>query len=171
MSRGDRALPWPRRSADAPGAEIVSYPANMETLWNIVWAVVGGAIIGIIARLLLPGRQRIPFWAVIGAGIIGMFVGDWLANLLGVKETFGFDWIRHGLQIVVAVAAVAAVAAIFSRLGGGSTATTSNVQMQPPTVPSTINPPTIVPPAAGAPTVTPPTITPPGNVPPGAGPV
>jgi uncharacterized membrane protein YeaQ/YmgE (transglycosylase-associated protein family) len=90
---------------------------------NIIWIIIGGAIIGVIARLLLRGRQSIPFWAVIIAGIIGMFVGDWLSSLIGVKETFGFDWIRHGLQLLVGVGAVAVLSAVFGRFrstGGGS---------------------------------------------------
>jgi uncharacterized membrane protein YeaQ/YmgE (transglycosylase-associated protein family) len=85
------------------------------SIGNLIWIVIGGAIIGVIARLLLPGRQNIPFWAVLIAGIIGMFVGDWLAGVLGVKETGGFDWIRHGLQLVVGVGAVAGVAALMGR--------------------------------------------------------
>jgi len=82
---------------------------------NIIWIIIGGAIIGALARLLMPGKQNIPWWATIGAGIVGMFLGDFLAQLLGVKETAGFDWIRHGLQLVVGVAAVAGVVAIMGR--------------------------------------------------------
>ena len=76
------------------------------SLDNLLWIVIGGAIIGVLARLLLPGRQNIPFWSVLIAGIVGMFIGDFLAGLLGVEETGGFDWIRHGLQLAVGVGAV-----------------------------------------------------------------
>lgn len=85
------------------------------SIGNLIWIVIGGAIIGVLARLLLPGKQNIPFWAVLIAGIVGMFVGDWLAGLFGVKETSGFDWIRHGLQLVVGVGAVAAVGTLMGR--------------------------------------------------------
>jgi uncharacterized membrane protein YeaQ/YmgE (transglycosylase-associated protein family) len=87
---------------------------------NILWIIIGGAIIGMIARLVMPGRQNIPWWATILAGIAGMLVGDWLASLFGVKETSGFDWIRHGLQILVAVVAVGGVGALMGRRGGSS---------------------------------------------------
>ncbi len=90
------------------------------SIGNLLWMVIGGAIIGVVARLLLPGRQNIPWWAVIGAGIVGMVIGDALAAALGVKVTSGFDWIRHGLQLVVGVGAVAAVAAL---MDGRSTTT------------------------------------------------
>jgi len=71
--------------------------------FDVLWIVIGGALIGVLARLVLPGRQRIPWWAVIGAGI------------------GGFDWIRHGLQILVGAGAIAAASSAFNR--GKSTAT------------------------------------------------
>ncbi len=82
---------------------------------NIIWIIIGGALIGAVARLLMPGKQNIPWWATIGAGIVGMLLGDWLASLLGVKDTAGFDWIRHGLQVLVGIGAVAGVLAIMGR--------------------------------------------------------
>ncbi len=85
------------------------------SIGNLIWIVIGGAIIGVIARLVLPGRQAIPFWLVILAGIVGMFVGDALAGLFGVEETGGIDWIRHGLQVLVGAGAVALAAAVSER--------------------------------------------------------
>lgn len=91
------------------------------SFFNILWIVVGGAIVGIVARLVMPGHQKMPFWTVIVAGIVGMFAGDALAGLLGVKETGGYDWIRHGLQIVTAIVAVAIGSKIFGGKSGGTT--------------------------------------------------
>jgi uncharacterized membrane protein YeaQ/YmgE (transglycosylase-associated protein family) len=82
---------------------------------NIIWIIIGGAIIGALARLVMPGKQNIPWWATIGAGILGMVVGDFLARLLGVETTGGIDWIRHILQVVVAVLAVGGVASLMGR--------------------------------------------------------
>ncbi len=82
---------------------------------NIIWIIIGGAIIGLLARLVMPGKQNIPWWATIGAGIVGMLVGDFLARLLKVETTSGIDWIRHILQVVVAVAAVAGIGTIMGR--------------------------------------------------------
>ncbi len=88
----------------------------------IIWAVVAGTILGIIGRLLLKGKQDIPWWAMIGAGIVAAFLGGAIANGLGVGDTDGIDWIKHLIQVVVAVIAIAAVAALMggSRTGGGS---------------------------------------------------
>lgn len=89
------------------------------SIGNILWIIIGGTIIGVIARLVLPGRQNIPWWSVIAAGIVGMFIGDWLSSLLGVNETGGFDWTRHGLQVVVGIIAVWLAAVLFGKARAG----------------------------------------------------
>lgn len=106
---------------DRTGSVVVAEEGVVDwSIGNLTWIVIGGAIIGIIARLVLPGRQRIPFWLVLVAGIVGMFVGDAVAGLLGVEETGGFDWIRHGLQVLVGVGAVALAAALAERRTAGA---------------------------------------------------
>jgi len=85
------------------------------TILNLIWIIIGGGIIGVIARMVMPGRQNIPLWATIIAGIVGMLVGNYLAVLFGVRSTGGIDWIRHILKVVVAVLAVAGVGAIMGR--------------------------------------------------------
>jgi uncharacterized membrane protein YeaQ/YmgE (transglycosylase-associated protein family) len=109
------------------GVELTSLRAGAEpgcvegsgfvdwSIGNLIWIVLGGAIVGFLARLILPGRQNIPWWSVIGAGIVGMLAGDWLAGILGVEDTGGFDWIRHGLQLAVGAGAVGVVAALMGR--------------------------------------------------------
>ena len=47
----------------------------------IIW-IVFGAIVGIIARVLVPGRDSMGWVATIVLGIIGSFVGGFLAQLL-----------------------------------------------------------------------------------------
>jgi len=73
---------------------------------DVVWAVITGAVLGYLARLLLPGKQDIPAWATIGAGIVAALLAGLIAGWLGVKDTAGVDWIRHGLQVLFALIAV-----------------------------------------------------------------
>jgi uncharacterized membrane protein YeaQ/YmgE (transglycosylase-associated protein family) len=75
----------------------------MEWLWTIIVAVVGGAIIGGLARLILPGRQNIPVWLTVLIGIAAALLGGAIATWLGVGETRGIDWWRHIIQIALAV--------------------------------------------------------------------
>ena len=106
------------------------------SIGNILWIIIGGTIVGVVARLLLPGRQNIPFWSVIAAGIGGMFIGDWIAELLGVEETFGYDWIRHAIQVVVGIALVAVVAALFGRIRASRAPAPTTAAEVPPASPA-----------------------------------
>jgi uncharacterized membrane protein YeaQ/YmgE (transglycosylase-associated protein family) len=70
---------------------------------TILWAIIGGAIIGALARLILPGRQNISVWLTIAVGIVAALLGGLIADWLGVGDTDGIDWIRHIIQIALAV--------------------------------------------------------------------
>jgi uncharacterized membrane protein YeaQ/YmgE (transglycosylase-associated protein family) len=84
---------------------------------TILWAIIAGAIIGALARLLLPGKQNISVWLTIGVGIAAALIGGVIADWLGVGETKGIDWIRHIIQVALAVLFVWLAA----RFTGGST--------------------------------------------------
>lgn len=77
-----------------------------------VWAIVAGLIVGVIARLIVPGKQSIPIWLTALIGLLGALAGNALASALGVRSTGGVDWTRHVLQVIVAVAAVYVVGAM-----------------------------------------------------------
>jgi uncharacterized membrane protein YeaQ/YmgE (transglycosylase-associated protein family) len=79
----------------------------MEWLAIIVGALIAGLIIGPLARLVMPGRQDIGILGTIVAGAIGALIGGIIAQLLGVGETEGIDWIKHLLQILAAVVTIA----------------------------------------------------------------
>ncbi|MGH3426639.1 MAG: GlsB/YeaQ/YmgE family stress response membrane protein, partial [Mycobacteriales bacterium] len=83
----------------------------------IIGALIAGTVLGILGRLLLKGKQDIPWWATIGAGIVAAFVGGAVANWLGVGNTNGIDWIRHLIQVIFAVIAVWATARIMGGKG------------------------------------------------------
>jgi uncharacterized membrane protein YeaQ/YmgE (transglycosylase-associated protein family) len=54
----------------------------MGMLAFIVVLVIIGLIVGLIARLLVPGRDNIGILGTIVLGIAGSFVGGFLANLI-----------------------------------------------------------------------------------------
>ena len=85
------------------------------TMTGIISAIIVGAIIGLLGRLVVPGRQHIPIWLTILIGIIAAFIGTFLANALGVGNTRGLDVIEIVLQVVVAAVGVAIAAASFGR--------------------------------------------------------
>ena len=93
-------------------------PKGRTRTLNIIWAIIAGAIIGLLAKLFVPGRQDIPIWLTIILGIVGALIGNWLAALFGVRFTGGIDWIRHALQIAAAAVLIAIVAPMWMRSRG-----------------------------------------------------
>jgi uncharacterized membrane protein YeaQ/YmgE (transglycosylase-associated protein family) len=87
------------------------------TITGIITAIVIGAIIGFVGRLVAPGKQNIPIWLTILVGIVAAFIGTALARLFGVATTGGIDWIELILQVVVAAIGVTVAAGVYGRRG------------------------------------------------------
>ena len=84
------------------------------TAAGIITAIVIGAIIGLLARFVLPGRLAIGILLTIVIGILGALIGTWLAQQVGVATTDGIDWIEILFQVGVAAVGIALVSG-FSR--------------------------------------------------------
>ncbi|MBT2529800.1 GlsB/YeaQ/YmgE family stress response membrane protein [Streptomyces sp. ISL-99] len=82
---------------------------------SFLWAIIAGLIIGLLAKLALPGRQPIPLWLTVLLGIVGALAGNTLASVFGVRDTGGIDWIRHIFQIGVAALLIALVTPLWAR--------------------------------------------------------
>ena len=74
---------------------------------TIISAIIVGAIIGALGRLVVRGRQNISILATIVIGIIAALIGTFIANALGVGATDGIDWIEVVIQVVLAAVGVA----------------------------------------------------------------
>ncbi|MBE1589824.1 GlsB/YeaQ/YmgE family stress response membrane protein [Nonomuraea angiospora] len=82
------------------------------TIESILGAIVIGAVIGAIGRLLLPGRQAIGWILTIVVGIVAALLGTLIAQVLGVATTPGIDWIELVMQVVLAIVGVGLVAGL-----------------------------------------------------------
>jgi uncharacterized membrane protein YeaQ/YmgE (transglycosylase-associated protein family) len=82
---------------------------------TIIGVIIAGAIVGALARLVMPGRQPMGFLVTILLGIVGVLVGWWLAGVLGVQTTSGVDWLRWIISIIVAVVAIVLYEGIMRR--------------------------------------------------------
>jgi uncharacterized membrane protein YeaQ/YmgE (transglycosylase-associated protein family) len=87
------------------------------TVTGIITAIVIGAIIGFLGRLVAPGKQNIPIWLTVLVGIVAAFIGTFIARLFGVADTGGIDWIELILQVIVAAIGVTIVAGAYGRRG------------------------------------------------------
>ncbi|WP_169953151.1 GlsB/YeaQ/YmgE family stress response membrane protein [Microbispora sp. H11081] len=82
------------------------------TIESILGAIVIGAVIGALGRLLLPGRQPIGWILTIVVGIVAALIGTAIAQVMGVATTDGIDWIELVMQVVLAVVGVGIVAGL-----------------------------------------------------------
>ncbi|MET9778880.1 GlsB/YeaQ/YmgE family stress response membrane protein [Streptomyces sp. NPDC006367] len=76
---------------------------------GIISAVVIGIVIGVLGRLVVPGRQRIGVLWTIVVGIVAALIGSALAAAFGVADTKGVDWVEWLIQIVLAALGVVAL--------------------------------------------------------------
>jgi len=84
---------------------------------NIIWQLLIGLIVGILARLLLPGREALPAgalgWLLTALlGIAGAFVGAFIAKTLWAGENYVVGWV---MSILGAILLLLIVRLIFGR--------------------------------------------------------
>lgn len=84
-------------------------------------AIVFGAVIGIVARILLPGRQPIGLILTVLIGMGAAVAGTWAADRWDISSDKSFvvgghsyDWLVVGIQVGIAVIGVG-VAALLAK--------------------------------------------------------
>jgi uncharacterized membrane protein YeaQ/YmgE (transglycosylase-associated protein family) len=83
------------------------------TIGSIIGTIIFGAVIGILARLVLPGKQNISAVITVILGIAGALIGYWVWGLISDKgDTGGIDWIRWFISIAAAAVLVVAYGSI-----------------------------------------------------------
>jgi len=76
----------------------------------ILSAIVVGAVIGALGRLVVRGRQHISLRATVIIGIVAALIGTFIAGALGLGDTSGIDWIKLAIQVGLAAIGVAVYA-------------------------------------------------------------
>jgi uncharacterized membrane protein YeaQ/YmgE (transglycosylase-associated protein family) len=82
---------------------------------QILGLIVVGLIIGALARLIKPGKQRLSILATLLLGIVGALIGGVVASLLGT----GNIWELNVLGFIVAVVAAVLLIGAAEGLSGG----------------------------------------------------
>ena len=77
--------------------------------------IVFGLVVGLLARLLLPGRQRIGLALTLLLGVLGSVIGGTVASALGTGDI----WELNLLGAVVAVLAAVGLLAVAEASGIG----------------------------------------------------
>lgn len=82
---------------------------------GLITAIVIGLIIGLLGRLVAPGRQNLPIWLTLLVGVAAALLGSAIAGALGVAQTRGIDWIELIIQVLLATVGVILAAGMWSR--------------------------------------------------------
>lgn len=86
------------------------------TITGIISAILIGVVVGVLGRLLVPGKQPIGMLLTILVGIVAAFLGTALARAMGIPTaTSGVDWLELLVQVVVAALGVALVSTLTGR--------------------------------------------------------
>lgn len=78
--------------------------------------LIAGLIIGLLARLLLPGRQKIGLLWTLVLGVVGSLIGGTIANAINTGDI----WELNVIGFIAAVFASVVVLSIAERSGLGS---------------------------------------------------
>ncbi|MFC6705568.1 GlsB/YeaQ/YmgE family stress response membrane protein [Flexivirga alba] len=72
----------------------------------IIGAIILGAIIGVLARLVLPGKQNLSMMMTIGIGIVSSFIATLIVGMIGYRGNGGIKWIPLIVGVIVACIAI-----------------------------------------------------------------
>jgi uncharacterized membrane protein YeaQ/YmgE (transglycosylase-associated protein family) len=72
------------------------------SIGGIIGTIIFGAVIGVLARLVLPGKQNISMVMTVVLGIVGAVIGYLVWGAIGNGPTSGVDWIRWIISIAAA---------------------------------------------------------------------
>jgi uncharacterized membrane protein YeaQ/YmgE (transglycosylase-associated protein family) len=82
---------------------------------QILGLIVVGLIIGALARLIKPGKQRLSILMTLVLGVVGALIGGVVASLLGTGDIFELNV----LGFIVAVIAAVLLIGVAEGLSGG----------------------------------------------------
>ncbi|AQA23968.1 putative membrane protein [Rhodococcus sp. MTM3W5.2] len=80
---------------------------------DIIGTIIFGAVIGVLARLVIPGKQAMGWVITVLLGIAGALIGYWIWDMISdTGDTSGIDWWRW----IISIAAAAALALGYTAL-------------------------------------------------------
>lgn len=77
--------------------------------------LVAGLIIGALARLISPGKQKLGWIATLLLGLVGSVIGGTLANVIGTGGVFELNVIGFVVAVVAAVLLIGTAESLSSR--------------------------------------------------------
>ncbi len=86
---------------------------------SIILAIIVGAIIGVVARLVMPGKQNVGMIMTVVIGAVGGLIGSTVASQFGYHNANGgIAWIPFFIGVGAAVVLIALYEALTGRRTG-----------------------------------------------------
>jgi uncharacterized membrane protein YeaQ/YmgE (transglycosylase-associated protein family) len=74
--------------------------------------IVAGLIIGALARLIKPGKQRLGILATLILGLVGSVIGGTIANLLGTGDIMELNVLGFVVAVIASILLIGVAEAI-----------------------------------------------------------
>ena len=86
---------------------------------SIILAIIVGAVIGVVARLVMPGKQNVGMIMTVVLGAIGGLIGSAVASQFGYHNANGgIAWIPFFIGVGAAIVLIAIYEAVTGRRTG-----------------------------------------------------
>jgi uncharacterized membrane protein YeaQ/YmgE (transglycosylase-associated protein family) len=75
-------------------------------MFGFIGWIIFGLIVGVVAKLLMPGRDPGGFFITIALGIVGALLGGWLGRVMGMygpNQSAGFLMALVGAVILLGI--------------------------------------------------------------------
>ncbi len=88
---------------------------------QILGLLVIGLIIGALARLLKPGRQRLGLLGTLALGVVGALIGGVIASLLGTGNIWELDFVGFVVAVIAALLLIGVAEGVMGKNNAKST--------------------------------------------------
>jgi uncharacterized membrane protein YeaQ/YmgE (transglycosylase-associated protein family) len=72
----------------------------------VIGFIVAGLVIGVLARLLHPGKENLGFLATLGLGLVGSIIGGVIASAIGTGDVMELNVIGTVFAVIAAIALI-----------------------------------------------------------------
>ena len=81
----------------------------------MIGSIVAGLVIGVLARLIKPGKQNLSILMTLVLGLVGSIIGGTIAWALGTGSIWELDFLGFVLAVVAAVLLIGVAEGVSSR--------------------------------------------------------
>lgn len=84
-------------------------------MWNILGFIAFGLFVGVVARLLKPGKENLGWLGTLGLGVAGSLIGGVVASSLGTGDIWELNILGAVVAIIAAILLVGVAEAVVGK--------------------------------------------------------